>query len=160
MPVNAWGLEDYLNAKDAWMSTGDYKNRRVFLRKFQGWEVAGNQTNPNETYRQATYSQRMVTLWLSQVKVFDTVRGGYFTTGDLNVNSTFILQGYTAGYTLKDGTPIPEYAGDEIVWNGKIWVVADQLAPIQFGTKVKQVWYASVLRSAQRSGLGTSPGPS
>lgn len=159
MATNVWSLNDYLNARDAWFSTRDYVHRRVLLRKFQGWETAGNQPNPNETYRQAKYDQRMVTIWLSQVKVFDTVKGGYFTTGDLNVSSTYLLQGYSAQYSLPDGTVIPEYAGDFIIWNGKVWVIADQLEPVQFGTKVKQVWYNSVLRRADRSGLGTGPGP-
>jgi hypothetical protein len=159
MATNLWNLQDYLNAKDSWLSTRGYSNRRVLVRKFQGWVVAGNLSNDNETYREAKFSSRNDTVWLSQVKVFDTVKGGYFTTGDLNVSSTFILQGCSAAYTLPDGTVLPEYAGDEIVWNGKIWVVADQLDPIQFGTKTKQVWYNSVLRRAQRSGLGTTPGP-
>lgn len=159
MATNLWSLPDFLNAKDAWLSTRGYSNRRVLVRKFQGWVVAGNPSNDNETYREAKFSSRNDTVWLSQVKVYDTVKGGYFTTGDLNVSSTFILQGYSAAYTLPDGTVLPEYAGDEIVWNGKIWVVADQLDPIQFGTKTKQVWYNSVLRRAQRSGLGTTPGP-
>lgn len=159
MATNQWGLLDFLNAKDAWFSTRGYANRKVLVAKFQGWVNAGNPNNPNEQFREAKYATRQETVWLSQVKVYDTVRGGYFTTGDLNVSSSFVLQGYSAAYTLPNGTVLSEYAGDEIVWNGKIWVVADQLDPVQFGAKTKQVWYTTVLRRAQRSGLTTNTGP-
>ena len=159
MATNQWNLADFLNAREAWLSTRGYSNKKVYVMRFMGWVNSGNPTNVNETFREAKYATRNDTVWLSQVKVFDTVRGGYFTTGDLNVSSTFRLQGYSPAYTLPNGTTIAEYAGDEIVWNGKIWVVADQLEPIQFGAKTKQVWYNTVLRRAQRSGPGTEAGP-
>ena len=159
MATNQWALTDYLNAKEAWFSTRGWSSKKVLLVKFQGWVNAGNPSNPNEQFREAKYAIRNETVWLSQVKVFDTVKRGYFTTGDLTVASSFVLQGNSPQYTLPGGTLLSEYAGDEIVWNGKIWVVADQLDPIQFGTKTKQVWYVTVLRRAQRSGLVTSTGP-
>jgi hypothetical protein len=159
MATNLWTLHDYLNGMDAWLTSRGWYNRKVFVMKFLNWVTDGNPSNVNEQFREAKYASRNDTVWLSQVKVYDTVKGGYFTTGDLNVSSTFILQGYSPAYTLADSTSIPEYAGDEIVWNGKIWVVADQLEPRQYGTKTKQVWYSSVLRRAQRSGLGTTAGP-
>lgn len=158
MATNQWNLPDFLNAKDAWFSTRGYVNRKVLVSKFQGWVNAGNKNNVNEQFREARHAVRNDTVWLSQVKVYDTVKGGYFTTGDLTVASSFVLQGYSAAYTLPNGTVIPEYAGDEIVWNGKIWVVADQLDPVQFGAKTTQVWYVTVLRRAQRSGLTTTTG--
>lgn len=159
MATNQWSLTDFLNAKDAWFTTRGYTNRKVLVSKFQGWVNAGNPNNANEQFREAKYAVRLETVWLSQVKVYDTVKQGYFTTGDLTVSSSFVLQGYSASYTLPNGTVLPEYAGDEIVWNGKIWVVADQLDPVQFGVKTKQVWYTTTLRRAQRSGLGNNSGP-
>lgn len=156
---NFWDLNDYTNAKEAWTAPQGYDHRRIFFRKFDGYETQGNQTNPNETFRSAKYTTRADHAWISFVKVFDTVKGGYFTTGDLDVYTTFRIQGFSPAYTLGTGVVVGEYAGDEIIWNGKVWVPSDEVEPIQFGYQAKQVFWRTVLRRADRSGQGNTVGP-
>lgn len=154
---NRWDLNDFLNAKNSWTAQQGKSHVRVRIWKFNGYNTE-NSSNPNETFRTPVYEMREDHLWLSQVKVYDTVRGGYFTTGDLDVVSEMELQGYSAAYTLPTGTVIPEYAGDLVEWNGKLWEVADQLEPTQWGYQAAQVYFRSVLRRSQRSGSGIVPG--
>lgn len=156
---NFWDLNDYINAKEAFIAPQGYDQRLITFMKFAGYDTTGNLESADETFRTAKYHSRSDHVWLSQVKVFDTVRGGYFTTGDLDVISNFMIQGYTAAYTLPSGVVIKEYAGDQILWNGKLWVVADQVEPVQFGYMAKQVWWRSVLRRNDASGQPNTVGP-
>jgi len=162
---NQWTLNDFLNAKEAWLATQSMNHKRVRVFKFEVYETAGTQVNPgtnvvnpNEQFRTPKYSVRLDHVWLSQVKVFDTVKRGYFTTGDLDVYSEFSLQGYSPAYLTIDGVNIPEYAGDLIEWNGKLWEVADQLEPVTWGVLADQVFYRTVLRRTQRTGIGVAVG--
>jgi len=154
-----WSASDWVNAREAWMASGQWNHRRVTFKQFCGYNVSGNASKPDEMIRTVKYSTRLEHVWLSQVKVFDTVKEGYFTTGDLDVISEFQIRGYSPSYTLPDGTVILEYAGDILLWNGKAWAVADQVEPVQFGFLAAQVWWRTVLRRTDRSGLGTSVGP-
>lgn len=156
---NFWDLNDYTNAKEAWIAPQGYDHRKIRFMKFASYDVTGNLEIPDETFRKEVYHEREDHVWISFVKVFDTVKGGYFTTGDIDVYSNFLIQGYSAAYSLPTGVQIPEYAGDKIVWNGKVWTVADEVEPIQFGYQAPQVWYRSVLRRSDRAGVGTSVGP-
>lgn len=156
---NFWDLNDYVNAKEAWIAPQGYTHRLITFMKFTEYNVTGNLESPDETFRTVKYHSRSDHIWISQVKVFDTVKGGYFTTGDLNVISNFLIQGYSPGYTLPTGVPIGEYGGDQILWNGKVWAVADQVEPVQFGFMAKQIWWSTVMRRADRSGQGNTVGP-
>jgi len=156
---NNWEASEWQDMKDAWLGTRGYVDRQVIFRKFSCYETQGNQTNANETFRVAAYAERAEHCWLASVKVFDTVKGGYFTTGDLDCYTNFRVQGYTPAYTLDSGVVIPEYGGDEIIWNGKVWVVADQIEPVQFGYQAVQIWWRTVMRRTDRSGVGTTVGP-
>jgi hypothetical protein len=156
---NNWTLNDYTNAKYAWLATIQKDHRKVIVYKFIDYQTEGNQCNPNETLRLPTYGKRLDSIWLSMVKVYDTVKGGYFTTGDINVYSEFLVQGYSPAYTTADGNVIPEYAGDLIEWNGKLWAVADMLEPIQWGFLSKQVFYCTIMRKTQRTSIGVKIGP-
>lgn len=163
---NQWTLNDYMNAKNAWLAGQNKNHRRVRVYKFENYSTVGTQSNsgtnvvnPNELFRQPVFKSRLDHVFLSQVKVFDTVRGGYFTTGDLDVYSEFVLQGYSAGYLTVSGIPIPEYVGDMIEWNGKLWEVADQLDPVSWGFQAEPVYYHTVLRRTQRTNLGITGGP-
>jgi hypothetical protein len=152
-------LDDYRNARSSWLESSGRSQKRVRIHIYQGYELMGNQTNPNETFRKQRFSAKFDYIWISEVKVFDTVKGGYFTTGDLNVCSEIQLRGYSAAYTLPNGTTVDEYAGDLVEWNGKLWEVADQLAPITWGVLTNQVFYNTILRRTQRSGVGIEVGP-
>lgn len=163
---NQWTVNDYLNAKTAWIAAQSRNHRQVRVYKFEEFEVRGNQVNqgtnvinPNESYRVPLFNARIDHVWASMVKVFDTVKGGYFTTGDLDVFSEYILQGYSTAYTTPDGVEIPEYAGDMIEWNGKLWEVADQMEPIQWGYQANSVFYRTVMRRTQRTNIGITSGP-
>lgn len=156
---NSWSLNDYLNAREAWIAGSNKNHRQVYVYKFAEYDTEGNAANPNERFRRPVFTKRLDAVWLSMVRVFDTVKGGYFTTGDLNVNSEFVLQGYSPSYTTPSGVLIPEYAGDMIEWNGKLWEVADQLEPVQWGFLADQVLYSTVMRRTQRSGIGIKVGP-
>ena len=161
---NQWTLNDWVNAKQAWLASQNMNHKRVKVYKFECFETQGtqdgigNQVNPNELFRSPKWLARLDHVWLSSVKVFDTVKHGYFTTGDLDVYSEFYLQGYSSSYTTTDGVFIPEYVGDLIEWNGKLWEVADQLEPMTWGYLADQVFYRTVMRRTQRTGLGTTPG--
>ncbi len=156
---NFWTAADWQNATELWLSTQAYNHRQIIFRKFTGYETKGPSTLPDQQFRAKKYKTRAEHVWLSQVKVFDTVKAGYFTTGDLDINTTFRVQGYSAAYTLPSGVTVPEYGGDEIVWNGKVWVVADQVEPVQFGYQGAQVWWRTVLRRVDRAGVGNTIGP-
>jgi len=157
---NFWSATDWQNAQEQWLSTQQYNQRQITFMKFDSYVTQGNASNPDESYRSVKYRIRADHVWLSQVKVFDTVKGGYFTTGDLDVNSSFLIKGFSAAYTLRNGIVIPEYAGDQMIWNGKVWVVADQIEPVQLGGMLAApTWWRSVLRRTDRSGIGDSPGP-
>lgn len=157
---NNWQASEWQDMKDAWLGTRGYTDRQIIFRKFLDYETKGNSSVTIETFRVPNYAARAEHAWLSSVKVFDTVKGGYFTTGDLDVYSNFRIQGFSPGYTLPNGTVIPEYAGDEIIWNGKVWVVADQIEPVQpGGYQAPQIWWRSVLRRTDRSGVGNVVGP-
>jgi len=157
---NNWQASEWQDMRDAWLGTRGYADRQVLFRKFLEYEKMGRVTIPDETFRTPKYAIRAEHVWLSNVKVFDTVKGGYFTTGDLDVYSTFRIQGYSAAYTLPSGVVIPEYAGDEILWNGKVWVVADMIEPVQpGGYQAPQIWWRSILRRTDRSGIGNVVGP-
>jgi len=156
---NYWSLADWQNMKDAWFSGQGYDHRQVVFRQFAGFETRGNPANPDEQFRRKKYTSRGEHIWISSVKVFDTVKGGYFTTGDLDCYSSFRIQGYTPAYTLPSGVVVTEYAGDEILWNGKVWVVADMIEPVQpGGYQAPQIWWRTVLRRTDRSGQGNVVG--
>jgi len=162
---NQWELNDYINAREAWLATQNKNHKRVRVWKFECYEIQGsqvgiqpNEVNPNEQFRVPKWNIRQDHVWLSQVKVYDTVKNGYFTTGDLDVYSEYLIQGYSPAYTTIDGIMIPEYAGDLIEWNGKLWEVSDQLEPVTWGVLSNQVFYRTVLRRTQRTGTGSSPG--
>jgi len=152
-------INDYLNVRDSWLSSMGKSNKRVRVHIFLEYESVGNKENRNETFRRAKYASRFDHAFLSNVKVFDTVKGGYFTTGDLDVYTEYPLRGFSAAYSLPNGVQIPEYAGDLIEWNGKFWEVADQLEPVTAGVVAKQVWYRTVLRKTNRAGIGLEVGP-
>jgi len=157
---NTWQMGDYLNAKYAWIGQMAKSHRMVNVYKFQEYAVEGNQTSFSETIRVPVYNKRTDHAWIDMVKVFDTVRGGYFTTGDIHVNTEYALQGYSAGYTSTDGgVNIPEYAGDLIEWNGKLWAVADVLEPVQWGYLAKQVFFVTVMRKTQVTNISVRIGP-
>jgi hypothetical protein len=156
---NPFSASEWANFKEAWLSNQGFTHRLILFMKFNGWELVSKSLNPDEQFRKENYATRGAHVWLSNVKVFDTVKGGYFTTGDLDIYSDFRLQGYTAGYTLDNGTVIDEYGGDKIVWNGKVWVVSDQIEPVQFGFQGAQIWWRTVLRRTDRSGPGIGVGP-
>jgi hypothetical protein len=156
---NNWQASEWQDMKDAWLGTRGFVDRQVIFRKFLSLETKGNQNVDEEFFRVVNYAQRADHVWLSQVKVFDTVKGGYFTTGDLDIYSNFRIQGYSPGYTLPSGVVIKEYGGDQIVWNGKVWVVADQIEPVQFGYQAPQLWWKTTMRRTDRSGAGNTVGP-
>lgn len=152
-------IGDWKNARDSWLASMGKAYKRVRLHLFQGYETTGNQANPNETFRRPKYVPKLEHIWLSQVKVYDTVKMGYFTTGDLDVYSEFIIRGYSPEYLLESGTAVDEYSGDLVEWNGKFWEVSDQLEPVTYGPHTPHVWYRTVLRRTNRSGAGTESGP-
>lgn len=156
---NGWQLNDHLNVKKAWLGQMGKSHRRVRVYQFNGYELQGNTVNPSEAFRNATYKIRDDHVWLSAVKAFDQVRGGFFSTGDLDVNSEFPIQGNSPGLLLPDETSIPEYGGDLIQWNGQLFEVADVLEPVQFGFQALQIWYRTVLRKTNRAGIGVKVGP-
>jgi hypothetical protein len=156
---NTGDVNDYKNAKEAWLSSQAKNNRKIEVYVFIGYEVQGNQSNPNETFRIPKFEHRIDSAYLSLVKVYDTVKGGYFTTGDLNCYTDFVVQGFSQGVTLSNGVVLDEYAGDIIRWNGKLWEVADVLDPVQWGYKSPTVFYSTVLRRTNRSGIGIEVGP-
>lgn len=156
---NIWDISDYINARDAFLSESQWVQFKVIFRKFRAYESKDIEKFVMEQFRVPRYSERAEYLWLSSVKVYDTVKGGYFTTGDLDVNSFFQMRGFTEGYILPNGTVVQEYAGDQIVWNGKLWIVSDQVEPVQFGILPQAVYWRSVLRAVQRTGQGVTPGP-
>jgi hypothetical protein len=131
----------------------------VVFRKFIRYDNQGDQTKPDEQFRVSIYQNTGKHVWLSQVKVYDTVKGGYFTTGDLDCQADFPIRGASAGYILPNKVSIAENAGDEIIWNGKIWKVADQVDPVQIGLQGSHIYYRTVLRRTDRSGSGLSVGP-
>jgi hypothetical protein len=155
---NIWGIEDYVNARDAFLSDSQWVDFHVIFRQFRGYEAKNSDQTPLEQFRVAIYDERAEQLWLNSVKVYDTVKAGYFTTGDLDVNSFFQMQGYTPGYTLPNGDVIEEYAGDQVIWNGRLWTVSDQIEPVQFGIIPQAVYWRTVLRATDRTGQGTTPG--
>jgi hypothetical protein len=155
---NIWTASDSNLVRDSFLAAGSYLHRQVLFRKFTGYSTLGSSANIDEMIRTPRYAVRTGHVWLSQIKVFDTVKGGYFTTGDLDVASSFIIQGYSSAYTLSDGTVIPEYAGDEIVWNGKLWSVADQLEPVQAGMQSPIIFYRTTLRRSDRAGTEQGAG--
>ena len=156
---NFFDLNDYVNARRAWLESTGKSKKKVRIHTFEGYETLGNQTKPDETFRKQRYVARIEYVWLSNVKVFDTVKRGYFTTGDLDVYSEFYLRGFSPSYTLPNGVVVGEYSGDLVEWNGKLWEVADQLEPVTWGPFTAQVWYRTVLRRTQRSGIGIEVGP-
>jgi len=155
---NSWELNDYTNAEKAWAGQANKSHHQVIVWKFDGYD-AGKNINPNEVVRTPRYIKRSDHVWLSTLKGFDAAKAGIFLPGDISVNSTFLIQGYSAAYTLPDGMPVPEYSGDYIQWNGSLWAVADQLEPIQWGYDSRQVFYVSILRRNQRVGDNSRVGP-
>jgi len=156
---NYWDLNDYNLARDGFLMAQGYNSHRVIVRKFRSFEFKNPDRPAVERYRVPVYAERQDTIYLSQVKVFDTVKAGYFTTGDLDVNTTFQLFGQSPALILPNGVKLNENAGDQIIWNGKIWQVADQVEPIIQGYKGQVIFWRSVLRRIDRSGQGTSSGP-
>lgn len=156
---NFWDLNDYLLARDAWLMAQGYNSHKVIVRRFRAFETKNVDRPQMERYRVPVYDERQDTIYLSQVKVFDTVKGGYFTTGDLDVNTSFQIFGMSPAQVLPDGTKLSENAGDQIIWNGKVWQIADQVEPIIQGPKGQVIFYRSVLRRVDRSGQGVTPGP-
>jgi hypothetical protein len=152
-----WQASDWQNVRDSWLAGAVWNQRHVVFRKFLHYDAQG--TTEDETARFPVYQTIGKDIWLSQIKVYDTVKGGYFTTGDLDCTSEFLVQGASAGYKLPNGVVVPENAGDEIIWNGKIWKVADQVDPVQQGLQGGHIYYRTVLRRTDRSGLGVSSGP-
>jgi hypothetical protein len=151
-------LNDYLNARKSWLESSGRSQKRVRIYIFQGYETMGNTTNPNETFRKQKYVVKNDSIWIAEVKVYDTVKQGYFTTGDLNICSETKLRGFSPAYLLPSGVRVDEYSGDIVEWNGKLWEVADQLAPITWGVLTDQVFFNCIIRRTNRSGIGTEVG--
>jgi hypothetical protein len=156
---NWGGIGDYDNARKAWLESSGKNQKRVKVYIFQGYDKQGNVTKPDETFRKPKWTVRFEYVWLSALKSIDLIKGGYFTVSDLDVYSEFLLRGYTAAYTLVNKVVNDEYAGDIVEWNGKLWEVADQLEPVTWGVAANQVWYHTILRRTNRSGLGIEIGP-
>lgn len=156
---NFWDLNDFINAKEAWIAPQGYTHRKILFQQFAGYETQGNLVKPDETFRLPKYNVRAEHIWISFIKVFDTVKGGYFTTGDLDCYSNFKIQGFTPAYSLTEGVEISEYAGDQIVWNGQLWACTDVVEPIQFGYQAPQVWWRTTLRRSDRTSQGNTVGP-
>lgn len=142
---NFGGLDDYTNAKDAWIGSSGKSHRLVLYYAFQEYTSSGSAI-PDEKFRQIVYATKKTHIWLAFIKPQDTTVGGRFTTGDLDINSEFQLQGYQAPTTLPDGTVVPGRGSDLVGWNGKLWEVADVLEPIQWGYQEAQVFYHTVMR--------------
>ncbi len=155
---NFFDLNDYTNVRRSWLEAAAKGQKQVRVWVFQGYDILGNQANPNETFRKQKYVAKNANVYLSNVKVYDTVKRGYFTTGDLDVYSEFYIRGYSSAYTLATDVKVDEYAGDLVEWNGKLWEVSDQLEPVTVGILTNQVWYRTVLRRTQRSGTGIEVG--
>lgn len=156
MPIDNYPqASDWANMRDNFLVSLGYSARTARFHKFQAF--ASNGTGI-EQFRTPVFISRNVVLWLSQVKVFDTVKAGYFTTGDLEVNTSFQIRGYSASFQLPGGSSVEEYAGDQIIWNGKIWIVSDQIEPVPFGPGTGIIYWRTVLRRMDRSGQGLSPG--
>ena len=152
---NVPDASDFMNLRDAAIAQLGYVARNILFRKFMGYNFTGTGM---ERFRTATYAERGETVWLSQIKAFDVSRGGRFTTGDLDVYSIFQIQGFSASIDLPNDTQVGEYGGDQIIWNGKLWVVADQVEPVPFGPMTEAIFYRTVLRHADRRGQGVTPG--
>lgn len=156
------GLENYPSAAD-WQTFGEnfranlnWLSRTITFRKFQGFSMKG--ATGIEQHRVPQYTEREEIVWLADVKVYDTVKGGYFTTGDLDIHSPFQIQGFSPAYSLPNGEEVSEYGGDEIIWNGKIWVPSDQIEPRPLGPRSGIVFWRTVLRVTQRSSQGLGAG--
>src|SRR5713101_4686022 len=149
-----WDVNDWQLARDLFQSKASYTHRKVIVRKFRNYQTRNPDRPTIEQFRTPVYDERADHVWLSWVRVFDTVKGGYFTTGDMDVNSSFQLIGFSPAYIRPNGVRIEEYAGDELIWNGKIWIVSDQVEPIQFGMKGGVVYWRTVMRRVDRSSQG------
>lgn len=156
---NYWGLEDYILAREAFVMAQGYNAHKVIVRKFRSFETKNADGPKVNQYRVPIYANRQDSVYLGPVKVYDTVKGGYFTTGDIDVNSVFQLFGQSPAQILPDGTKLSENAGDQIIWNGKIWQVSDQIEPIIQGPKAPEIFFRTVMRRVDRSGQGITPGP-
>ena len=152
---NYWDASDFQNARESWLAQQQWVNRRVIFRKFAGFERQGSGI---EEVRQAKYDERAETVYLSEISSFDTVKGGYFTTGELDVNTAFRIRGQSPSYRLKNGQVVEEYVGDQIIWNGKVWIVSDQVEPVIFGTLGRAIYWRSVMRRVDRAGQGVETG--
>lgn len=153
-----WQVEDYLNMRDGILAQAEYHNHEIVFRQFKGYAVSNEAGAVIEQFRTPLFYTLGTNAWLAPVKVFDTVKGGYFTTGDLQCQSTFQIQGYSPAYVLDDGTKINEYAGDQVIWNGKVWLVADQIDPRIAGFMAQPVLYNTTLRRVDRSSQGVTAG--
>jgi len=156
---NLWDIGDFQNAREAFLSESQWVQFQVIFRQFRGYEQKNADQTPLSQFRAPVYDTRAEYVWLSNVKVYDTVKAGYFTTGDLDVNSFFQMKGYVAASILPDGTTITEYAGDQLIWNGRLWMVSDQIEPVQHGILPDPVWWRTVLRAVTRTGQGVTAGP-
>jgi len=152
-----WQAHEVVMARNAFLAQSQYLHRAIVFCKFAGFVIEGT---GDDLIRTPSFKKRREHVWLSQIKVFDTVKGGYFTTGDLDVNSIFQIRGYNPGFTLPDGTAIEEYVSDHIIWNGKLWTVADQIEPVQVGYLGTTIFWRTTLRRSDRTGVGLTAGPS
>ena len=157
---NFFDLNDYNNARKSWLESAGKSQKQVRVFLFQGYEVLGNQTNPNETFRKPKYVAKSDYVWLSSFTALDMLRDSRIQAGDLECYSEFLLRGFSSSYLLPNSVKVDEYAGDLIDWNGKLWEISDQLEPVTWGVQTQQVWYRVALRRTQRSGIGTEVGAS
>ncbi len=108
-------VSDWANLRESFHAQLTHQGRTVRFMQFAGYDEKGKDMDKIRTPK---YNVRSEIVWLSSVKAFDTTKGGYFTTGDLDVNSAFEIKGFSPAYEIY-GVEIPEYAGDKIEWNGK-----------------------------------------
>lgn len=155
---NFWDYNDFANFRDAYFSQAGYVDRRVLFKRFTGWKTLNAEGPTIEQIKVAEFAQKRTHVYISEVKQFDTDRRGAFVAGDMDCLSTFQIRGRTPGYVTEQGERIDEYAGDEIIWSGKVWRVADQVEPIIAGLMTGTVYYRTVIRRHDLSGPGTSPG--
>lgn len=156
---NFFDLNDFDNARKAWLESAGKSQKRVRIYIFQGYDTLGNRTNPNETFRKQKYVTKNDYVWLSSFSQLDLLRDSRIQAGDLECYSEFLLRGFSPSYILPNEKKVDEYAGDLIEWNGKLWEVSDQLEPVTWGVHTKQVWYRTAIRRTQRSGVGIEIGP-
>lgn len=159
MIETSWQASDVVNVTDAFLASLQYIARQVIFQKFLSFQNQGS-GQALEQFQAPVYASRAAIIWIEPFnRTYDQQRNERIEPESLNIVCPFPVQGSSPAVSLQNSTVVSTaYGGDQIIWNGKLWVVSDQVEPVQAGALGPIAFWKTQIRYTGKTGQGTTTG--